>query len=92
MTSSPETSGQSGGSPSGAPGASSQEQTSAEGSAGTTAPAAGQKRRLQDDPRAQQALAKKGHAAAPTAASGASHVKAAHESSKQGKKEKKVRW
>lgn len=49
-------------------------------------------RSVQDDPRAQLALAKKNHAANPTAASGAAHVKAAHESSKQGKKEKKVRW
>ncbi|WP_104181096.1 hypothetical protein [Arthrobacter sp. B0490] len=51
-----------------------------------------QARRVQDDPRAQLALAKKNHAANPTAASGAAHIKAAHESSKQGKKEKKVRW
>ncbi|MDQ0736787.1 hypothetical protein [Arthrobacter agilis] len=51
-----------------------------------------QAHRLQDDPRAQAALAKKNHAANPTAASGAAHIKAAHESSKQGKKEKKVRW
>ena len=51
-----------------------------------------QARSVQDDPRAQLALAKKNHAANPTAASGAAHVKAAHESSKQGKKEKKVRW
>ncbi|WP_104116667.1 hypothetical protein [Arthrobacter sp. B1805] len=49
-------------------------------------------RKLQDDPRAQLALAKKNHGAAPTAATGAGHTKAAQESSKQGKKEKKVRW
>lgn len=49
-------------------------------------------RKLQDDPRAQLALAKKNQAASPTAATGAGHAKAAHESSKQGKKEKKVRW
>jgi hypothetical protein len=49
-------------------------------------------RKLQDDPRAQLALAKKNQAAKPTAATGAGHAKAAHESSKQGKKEKKVRW
>jgi len=49
-------------------------------------------RKLQDDPRAKLALAKKSQAANPTAASGAGHVKAAHESSKQGKEEKKVRW
>ena len=49
-------------------------------------------RKLQDDPRAQLALAKKNHAASPAAATGAGHAKAAHESSKQGKKEKKVRW
>lgn len=48
--------------------------------------------KLQDDPRAQLALAKKNQGAKPTAASGAGHVKAAHESGKQGKKEKKVRW
>ena len=57
-----------------------------------TAAKNGGSRRLQDDPRAQLALAKKNHGANPTAASGAAHVKAAHESSKQGKKEKKVRW
>ncbi len=49
-------------------------------------------RKLQDDPRAKLALAKKNQAAAPTAATGAGHLKAAQESSKQGKKEKKVRW
>lgn len=49
-------------------------------------------RKLQDDPRAQLALAKKNHGAAPTGATGSGHAKAAHESSKQGKKEKKVRW
>jgi len=49
-------------------------------------------RKLQDDPRAQLALAKKNHTASPAAAAGAGHAKAAHESSKQGKKEKKVRW
>lgn len=53
---------------------------------GATAP------RLQDDPRARLALEKKNQAANPTAAAGAGHAKAAHESSKQGKKEKKVRW
>lgn len=57
-----------------------------------TPPDQPQGRRLQDDPRAQLALAKQNHAANPTAASGAAHIKAAHESSKQGKKEKKVRW
>ncbi|MEC5199367.1 hypothetical protein RCH21_001598 [Arthrobacter sp. PL16] len=51
-----------------------------------------QPRRLQDDPRAKLALAKKSQAANPTASTGAGHVKAANESSKQGKKEKKVRW
>jgi hypothetical protein len=51
-----------------------------------------QPRRLQDDPRAKLALAKKSHAANPTAPTGAGHMKAANESSKQGKKEKKVRW
>ncbi len=65
----------------------------AEGTAGSNAPSKQpQGGRLQDDPRAQLALAKKNHAANPTAASGAAHIKAAHESSKQGKKEKKVRW
>ena len=49
-------------------------------------------RKLQDDPRAKLALAKKNQAANPTAAPGGGHAKAAHESSKQGKKEKKVRW
>lgn len=62
-----------------------QETPSTEGT--VTAP-----RKLQDDPRAQLALAKKNQAAKPTAATGAGHAKAAHESSKQGKKEKKVRW
>jgi hypothetical protein len=57
-----------------------------------TAAEKGGSRRLQDDPRAQLALAKKNHGANPTAASGAAHKKAAHESSKQGKAEKKVRW
>ncbi|WP_434995604.1 hypothetical protein [Arthrobacter sp. Ld5] len=60
--------------------------------AADTAPAGRGARKLQDDPRAQLALAKKNHAASPTAATGAGHAKAAHESSKQGKKEKKVRW
>jgi hypothetical protein len=55
-------------------------------------PKGSQPRRLQDDPRAKLALAKKSHAANPTAATGAGHVKAANESGKQGKKEKKVRW
>ncbi|MHA7240732.1 hypothetical protein [Arthrobacter sp. TMS1-12-1] len=57
-----------------------------------TTPAGVRARKLQDDPRAQLALAKKNHAASPAAATGAGHAKAAHESSKQGKKEKKVRW
>lgn len=62
--------------------------------AGTGGPAGakGSSGKLQDDPRARLALARKNHAANPTASSGAGHVKAAHESSKQGKKEKKVRW
>ncbi|MHA7179792.1 hypothetical protein ACX80J_06695 [Arthrobacter sp. MDB2-24] len=49
-------------------------------------------RKLQDDPRAKLALAKKNQAGNPAAAPGGGHAKAAHESSKQGKKEKKVRW
>ncbi len=57
-----------------------------------TAPSDAGSGKLQDDPRAKLALAKKNHAAAPTAATGAGHLKAAQESSKQGKKEKKVRW
>ncbi|MBG6225138.1 hypothetical protein IWX63_001703 [Arthrobacter sp. CAN_A2] len=55
-------------------------------------PAGAGARKLQDDPRARLALAKKNNAAGPAAATGAGHAKAAHESSKQGKKEKKVRW
>ncbi|WP_394250867.1 hypothetical protein [Arthrobacter pityocampae] len=66
-----------------------QQPSDAASSATDSTPAA---RKLQDDPRAQLALAKKNHAASPTAATGAGHAKAAHESSKQGKKEKKVRW
>ncbi|PPB48446.1 hypothetical protein C4K88_11885 [Arthrobacter pityocampae] len=66
-----------------------QQPSDAASSATDRTPAA---RKLQDDPRAQLALAKKNHAASPTAATGAGHAKAAHESSKQGKKEKKVRW
>lgn len=58
----------------------------------TPTPADAAPRKLQDDPRAKLALAKKSHAANPTAATGGGHVKAAQESSKQGKKEKKVRW
>lgn len=48
--------------------------------------------RVQDDPRAQLALERKNQGANPAAAAGTGHAKAAHESSKQGKKEKKVRW
>ncbi|OUM43857.1 hypothetical protein [Arthrobacter sedimenti] len=60
---------------------------------GDSAPAKGTaSRKLQDDPRAKLALAKKNQAGNPAAASGGGHAKAAHESSKQGKKEKKVRW
>lgn len=59
---------------------------------GSADPGSGQKRRLQDDPRAQQALARKGRSGSPTGSTGAGHAKAAQESSKQGKKEKKVRW
>ncbi|MHA7282637.1 hypothetical protein [Arthrobacter sp. TMS2-4] len=66
-----------------------QDDASATNAGGTPA---GGAPKLQDDPRAQLALAKKNHAASPTAATGAGHAKAAHESSKQGKKEKKVRW
>ncbi|TYD00662.1 hypothetical protein FQ377_04375 [Arthrobacter echini] len=47
---------------------------------------------VQDDPRARLALARKNHAANPTAATGAGHVKAAQQSAKQGKQERKVRW
>lgn len=54
--------------------------------------AGAQRRSVQDDPRAKLALARKNHGANPTAATGAGHQKAANESSKQGKKEKKVRW
>lgn len=54
--------------------------------------AGAQRRSVQDDPRAKLALARKNHAASPVAATGAGHAKAANESSKQGKKEKKVRW
>ena len=58
-----------------------------------TAPAKGTaSRKLQDDPRAKLALAKKNQAGNPAAAPGGGHAKAAHESSKQGKQEKKVRW
>ncbi|MFJ6002058.1 hypothetical protein [Arthrobacter sp. NPDC092385] len=64
-----------------------QETPSTEGTVKGPAP-----RKLQDDPRAQLALARKNQAAKPTTATGAGHAKAAHESSKQGKKEKKVRW
>ncbi len=48
--------------------------------------------RVQDDPRAKLALARKNQAANPAEATGTGHAKTAHESSKQGKKEKKVRW
>ena len=51
-----------------------------------------QARSLQDDPRAKLALEKKNQAANPAAAADAGRAKAAHESGKQGKKEKKVRW
>lgn len=51
-----------------------------------------QPRSLQDDPRARLALEKKNQAANPAAAAGSGHAKAAHESGKQGKQEKKVRW
>lgn len=54
--------------------------------------AAARARKLLDDPRARLALEKKNQAAKPSAATGAGHAKAAHESGKQGKKEKKVRW
>ncbi|MUK01179.1 hypothetical protein GM708_04070 [Vibrio cholerae] len=53
---------------------------------GTTA------RKVQDDPRAQRALARKTSGGAPTSSAGTGQAKAAHQSSKQGKKEKKVRW
>ncbi|WP_043442912.1 hypothetical protein [Arthrobacter sp. L77] len=69
-----------------------QPQDDASAAAADSMPAAPGARKLQDDPRAQLALAKKNHAASPAAATGAGHAKAAHESSKQGKKEKKVRW
>jgi hypothetical protein len=69
----------------------SSESPQAPGPADATAPGL-PKRRLQDDPRARLALARKGHAANPAAATGAGQAKAAHQSSKQGKKEKKVRW
>ncbi len=49
-------------------------------------------RKVQDDPRAQRALARKNSGGTPTSAAGAGQAKAAHQSSKQGKKEKKVRW
>lgn len=51
-----------------------------------------QARSLQDDPRAKLALEKKNQAAKPAAAAGAGQAKAAHESGKQGKQAKKVRW
>lgn len=68
--------------------------TSAAEAAGPPPAEAGgaQRRSVQDDPRAKLALARKNHAASPTSATGAGHQKAANESSKQGKKEKKVRW
>lgn len=56
--------------------------------AGTRSPA----RSVQEDPRARLALERKNQAANPAAATGAGHVKAAHESAKQGKQERKVRW
>ncbi|THJ65168.1 hypothetical protein E8P82_12710 [Arthrobacter echini] len=72
-----------------------QEQTAVEPVGNDEAPAsdaATPPRSVQDDPRARNALERKRHAASPTAATGAGHVKAAHESARQGKQEKKVRW
>lgn len=49
--------------------------------------------KLSDDPRARRALEKKNPAGGQAPGSqGAGHSKAANSSSKQGKREKKVRW
>jgi hypothetical protein len=49
--------------------------------------------KLSEDPRARRALEKKNPAGGQTpGGQGAGHSKAANSSSKQGKREKKVRW
>ncbi|WP_298251910.1 hypothetical protein [uncultured Arthrobacter sp.] len=70
------------------------DRSAANGGTDEATPSAGEApaRSVQDDPRARLALARKNHAASPTAATGAGHVKAAHQSGKQGKQERKVRW